>query len=490
MTYDIVIVGGGISGLYILDQFTSKFGNLKIKLIERSYRLGGRIYTNYYQNGDTKYETGPWRFHHSHERLRSLLDNYSLDYKQNTSSSSQAYKETKYLCSKGKKSQHTNVKQPGLSYRDVSLLKNKTCSTQQKESISKIPLVMDSASKPYDVNLSYKGKFFVVNKGFSELVSRISQKLEQYIETNCLVEDIINKNDNYHIKIQKRSGGEYTEKTLKSKYLFLCLPPKECMHWSIIQENLLPLVHSVGSIPLHHIYGYSNELSNFHNNRFYIKTDTEISQIISGDFDNNWFQVSYSAGENARFFYRLKQTKPQMLGKIIKEKLAELGVNIPISRMESHYWEEAFHYWKPVFNFNIMDSMKNSVYPHPINLPGLFYAGEAFSTIQGWIEGALETSELALNTFYAIKSRNYIFRPIKIPKSEEYVILDNRYLDVSQWKVVHPGSTQAINNYLRKDISQLFRHIKHTDYSWAVVNHIQKYWVVGKKIGYFEIQKK
>ena len=131
--------------------------------------------------------------------------------------------------------------------------------------------------------------------------------------------------------------------------------------------------------------------------------------------------------------------------------------------------------------------MRNSVYPHPVNLPNLFYANEAFSTIQGWIEGSLETSCLALKTFKAIKNRNFIFKSIKIDNSNEFVILDNRYLDVKSWKLVHPGSTKAINNHLKEDISNLFRHIKHSHYSWAVVYHIQKYWVVNKKVGVFEI---
>ena len=138
-------------------------------------------------------------------------------------------------------------------------------------------------------------------------------------------------------------------------------------------KSLLPLIYSVGTIPLHHIYGYSSQVS-FHSNRFYLKSDTEISQVISGDFQNNWFQISYSAGENARFFYRLKQTKPHLLGKILKEKLSELGIEIPITRIESYYWEEAIHYWKPAFHFNIQKSMNKSIYPHPVNLPGLFYA--------------------------------------------------------------------------------------------------------------------
>ena len=35
---DIVIIGGGISGLYILEQLASRYSNMKIKLIERDNR--------------------------------------------------------------------------------------------------------------------------------------------------------------------------------------------------------------------------------------------------------------------------------------------------------------------------------------------------------------------------------------------------------------------------------------------------------------------
>ena len=489
---DIVIIGGGISGLYILEQLSSKYSNMKIKLIERDNRLGGRIWTKYYRSGHVKFETGPWRFHHSHHKLIKLLHQYNLKYKQNSSSHSKSYQKSVQVCSQKKPKTNQSKKNPkaGLSYRDMSLLENKTCLTQQKENLSKIPLVMDSTSKPYDVNLSYEGCYYVVEQGFSELISRISEKLHQYIQTNCLVENVIKNKDSYQITLRRRIGNTYQQESIKCKCLFLCLPPKECLQWSIIQDNLLPLVHSVGTIPLHHIYGYSRQISNFHENKFYLKNDTEISQIISGDFNNNWFQISYSAGENARFFYRLKQAHPGLFNKVLKSKLKELGINIPVSKIESFYWEEAIHYWKPAFKFKIMDSMKGSVYPHPINLPNLFYAGEAFSTIQGWIEGSLETSQLALDAFEATRSGHYIFRPISIPKSAEYVILDNRYLDVKQWKMVHPGSTAAINNHLGEDISKLFRHIKHSHYSWAVVNHIQKYWVLGEKIGNFELKKK
>lgn len=485
---DILIIGGGISGLHILDQLTSKYVDLKIKLIERGPNTGGRISTKYYQDSKVKFETGPWRFHHSHNRLIELLKKYDLSFSQNSSSHYTSYKKKISLCSNVKNKNIGINKEPGLSYKDVSIIKDNTCVTKQNESMSKIPLIMDSTSKPYDVDQSYKGKYFVVDKGFSELIKKMNDKLQSHIHTNYFVEDVIRNNDIYHVTIRRRIKNTYKREILKCKFLFVCVPPKYSMNWTIVRDNLLPLIHSVDTIPLNHIYGYSNKLHTLHDNKFYIKTDTELSQIISGDYNNNWFQASYSSGENAKFFNRLKQVKPGLFGKVIRDKLSKIGINIPITKLESFYWEDAIHYWKPAFNFDIEKSVKNSIYPHPIHLPNLFYAGESFSSVQGWIEGALETSDMTLKMFETVLDNNYIFKPIKLKKKDEYVILDGRVLDVEKWKFVHPGSTNAIKNHMYTDISKLFRHIKHTHNSWAIVYHIQKYWIHNKKIGIFEIK--
>ena len=72
-------------------------------------------------------------------------------------------------------------------------------------------------------------------------------------------------------------------------------------------------------------------------------------------------------------------------------------------------------------------------------------------------------------------------RPIKLNKNDEYMIIDNRYIDVKKWKKVHPGSYLAIQNHLFEDISLLFRQVKHSKYSWAILNSLQKYWVKNNK---------
>ena len=232
---------------------------------------------------------------------------------------------------------------------------------------------------------------------------------------------------------------------------------------------------------LHHIYGYSDNLNNLFNNKFYINTNSELSQIISGDFNNNWFQVSYTSGENAKYWNRIKINNPILFKKMLQNSLLDANINIKLSKVKSFYWDNAIHYWIPNYKFN-NNSSSNSTYPHPTNLPNLFWAGEAFSSIQGWIEGALETSDLVIKKLSASINNKIIFKPIKLKDDYEYMMIDNRLIDVKKWKKVHPGSYMAIQNHLYEDISDLFRHIKHPKYAWSIINYLQKYWVKDGKI--------
>lgn len=481
--YDCVIIGGGISGLYLLDIIKKKYNFEKIILLERTPNIGGKIQTLYDSNGNPILEKGPWRIHNSHKKILDLIKELDLEIHENSSSQKDAEKFNYDICKKKKvKLSKKFKKDSGFSYKDTLTKKKGKCVSNYLESFSKLPLVMDSSSKPYDVNMTYSGKYFIVKTGLNSICKKLENKNIKYIKTNCNVTNITFNNNLYKIEYLKRDKDNYFDKKIISKYLFLCLPPNYTENWDIIKNNLLPLINSVNTLELHHIYGYSKEVKKFKNNRFYINTNSELSQIISGDFSNNWFQISYTSGENANYWNRIKLQNPELFKKLLQSSLLKNKINISISKVKNFYWKNAIHYWKPAYKFDIIKSSYNSTYPHPVNLPNLFWCGEAFSTIQGWIEGALETSDIVLNKFDSILNNINIFRPIKIKKKDEYMIIDNRYIDVKKWKHVHPGSYMAIKSHLYEDISLLFRQVRHSSDSWAIINNLQKYWLKDNKI--------
>ena len=84
--YDFVIVGGGLSGLYLLYKLLKKNKQLRICLLESNNKLGGRIETIKFKDKSVKnkpcmiqYESGGARFSDLHTKLMKLLKLLNLD---------------------------------------------------------------------------------------------------------------------------------------------------------------------------------------------------------------------------------------------------------------------------------------------------------------------------------------------------------------------------------------------------------------------------
>ena len=72
--YDLVIVGGGISGLFLAYKLAET--NLKVLLLEKEKKLGGRIHT--IKKDNYSYEAGAARFNENHLKLISLINELDL----------------------------------------------------------------------------------------------------------------------------------------------------------------------------------------------------------------------------------------------------------------------------------------------------------------------------------------------------------------------------------------------------------------------------
>jgi protoporphyrinogen oxidase len=69
--YDIIIIGGGISGLYCALKLSKKY---KLLLLDERNYLGGRIHTHKHP----QYEIGAARYHNKHKHLCNLINKYKL----------------------------------------------------------------------------------------------------------------------------------------------------------------------------------------------------------------------------------------------------------------------------------------------------------------------------------------------------------------------------------------------------------------------------
>jgi len=84
------------------------------------------------------------------------------------------------------------------------------------------------------------------------------------------------------------------------------------------------------------------------------------------------------------------------------------------------------------------------------------------------MEGALETAQLALGA--------YRRRPCNVPRlhSQKVVYVEGRAINVADWMDVHPGGRAALENHMEEDVTQLMKHMNHSDHAWAVVHSLKQ----------------
>ena len=79
--YDIVIIGGGIAGVYTMYNLKKKYPNLKVLLLEKNNRFGGRVYTYNKKLNNTNYtmDLGAGRIGHHHKLMVDLIKELKLE---------------------------------------------------------------------------------------------------------------------------------------------------------------------------------------------------------------------------------------------------------------------------------------------------------------------------------------------------------------------------------------------------------------------------
>lgn len=448
----IIIIGGGISSLY-LSYLLLKTRKYKIYLYEKNSSFGGRIKTEYSKDGKVLYETGPWRFHSSHTLLKQLLDEFNLEY-------SPIDLPISYKGFSNKKNKKENISlQPTteLSEYQYKSIKNGISETNLEEEKTGYHGIYNRANttNTYSIPSNHQSHFFIVKEGISKLVECLVQKLEEdencFLFKNTMVTDIYYKGD-YEIKYKERKGNQWMEgRKKKIDSLILGIPPHNIKQFEsfTLTENI-SMVHS---LPLCHIMGkVSKEIKKYGNFKYIC--NSPISQIISSLYSNDWIQISYSSGRMAELFQNLSIQRFSSMKNFIKKEFYKFfPKEIQIKEMKKYFWRHAVHYWLPNLKTTEDEMMKRSIEPHPKKYPNLFWIGESISKKQGWIEGALETSNSCFEELEEIK-----VKPRKDTKlnKKDYVIYNGRKINISKWKYQHPGGIETIDNHIGEDITDLW----------------------------------
>lgn len=390
--YDFIIIGSGISGLYLSNLLINKYNNSKIIILEKNKKLGGRISTSKIKKNNQifQFEEGAGRFSNSHTYLWNLIEKYNLTPIKIPNTS-------EYI---SKKSYPDNYKKLSIknSIKKIKKLnKNYLINHTFEQALVKFfnqneinylinSFGYDSEFKTYSAYDTirlfeqenyYNNNYYILKEGLSSIIENLKKELIKsgvIIKTNYIIQDIYKENNEFVI---------VNNKNLKiiSNNIIFATPPYSIIQYPFVYNNFYKYLSLINPIPLIRIFIKVNkELMEKINSK--IITDTNIRMILLINKEKNIIQV-YCDGNTANFWYEkyLNNTLKESLIKNLQE-IFNIKVNLDI--LDVVYWSSGINSFKLG-----VDSKK--LYNKIINpMKNIYFSNESYSLRQGWIEGSLK----------------------------------------------------------------------------------------------------
>jgi protoporphyrinogen oxidase len=398
--YDIIILGGGISGLFLAHKLSEI--DLSIMLIEKSKEYGGRIHS--VKHKGVSYEAGAARFHSSHLKLISLIDELKLGDKKfklppvlkhilRNKERNYQYKTKNHLDleellkeSIEKKDDFDEDKLHEITFFQylISVFDFETAMFMKDAfgyDSEFLDLNADSALQMFEEDLFSDNDYYVLNGGLSQIIDKLVNGLKKK-------SNVVMYNDCELKEINKRSI-EIPQGKFYFKKLICAIPPSSLQKIDYFKDN--DELNYVKPIPLLRIYAKYpvKDKSVWFKNIKRTTTDNYIRHVIPIDYDSGLIMISYTDGYYTSMWENLYSCGEDILIKHLHKEIEDLYQIKPPDPefIKFHYWKHGFHVWKPG---NKMNDVYETIMQPDEKVP-IFICGEGFSKKQGWIEGCLET---------------------------------------------------------------------------------------------------
>jgi len=434
--YDIIVIGGGISGLYTTYKIHQKSPQTKVLLIEKENRLGGRIHT--FENKHMTVEAGAGRIHGSQPLVMGLIDELGLTTKLVKNSGSVVYRpansNSETESSSSDAPQNHTLLEPVYNYLVDSIFGPKTLP------ITGLILTLVAVSKTYSKQylqnhtltqfaervltkdqVNYiKGSFgyyseLVIMNAYDaiKLLNELSPSntfysmkggLEQIVDKMVT---IIKRNPNIDILLRKEVSKitykesetvfdidvDHTRYTCKQ---CICALPKPALLNLSIFTPIRPLLHKVECGTLCRIYSKFDTENRWYKDIDKFTTNNDLRMVIPYKPQEGVIMISYSDNIFADRWQKLykKEGIRAVNIKLREDMLKSTGIRIPMPKhTEIFYWNCGVGYWGVgADSHEVAEKMIQ-----PYKKVNLFICGENYSENgQQWIEGALETGDKVL----------------------------------------------------------------------------------------------
>ena len=391
--YDIIIIGGGISGLYTAYKLKEMNNNIKILILEKDIKIGGRLGNYKFYGENVVIGAGVGR--EMDTKLTKLLKDLSIKIN---------YFDINYDFSKKIKNPVDVIEIMEIlkkNYKnEKGIFKNYAIKILGKE-LYKDFLISAAFqdfenSDVYDVLYNIiiddiKGGGKRININWEELINKLSKKVGlKNIKENIEVTKIDHLKN--YLKISSKNKDYFY-----SKKIILATTINTI-------KKLLPknkIYDSIHGQPFIRIYGKFNKESSLIMENYINKptiVPSILQKIIPKNRENGIYMISYSDNKNAEILYKISENNEinrKKLCNIIEKSLGIKKDTLHLISIKSFFWKIGTHFYGPL-NLNYKsrkEFIKEAQHPSK----NILVVGEALALEQGWTEGALNSID---NTIY------------------------------------------------------------------------------------------
>lgn len=449
MSCDVVVVGGGISGMYMAETLMRMKKEDSVCLFEKDSRFGGRIYDyRFSQAPNISISLGAWRVDREHKRVMALTKRFNIpmlkiditDAHWETRgvfvSSAQALKEQAFptllsgpfanmTLSEMKKYAWMNITREKTlefpAYRDFLChqLGSEGCEFSMAMYTVKRIYGEESTLFRYELNEAFSSASYDYYRppgGLSHIVSALERSAKLLGVKMYAMEKV---------KAIHRKGNLFTVDTdnftVSARKLIIAVPttPFEEISGDVAAdikrnaffEDILPLP-AFKAVALYS-YPWWENITSLHNltlkplERFFSGASCLVGIMPHsgrGLHGEAVLQLSYSWRACAVKWGELSKLPKAVLESELKKAIQEVfpGAVLPEPLdMMFKYWEKvAWHYTKAGSNVSRYDLMKWA--KRPFLGEDVFIVGEAYSVFAGWNEGAFQSAYNALKEGWKI----------------------------------------------------------------------------------------
>jgi len=411
-TYDIIIVGAGIAGLYSAYRIKKKYPSVKLAILEKYDYHGGRMGNKMFEGESVVTGAGVGR-KAKDKLLIKLLKEMSITTREFTTGP--AYASTIQFPCEVRSIFFELKKQYNCEEHGTMTFKKYATSILGKKTYGQF--IVCAGYTDYEVESAYETLYhYGFDDNFStwtalgiswkELVEKLARKIGvRNILYSQEVQRIYAKHsDNFaNIEsyiIETKANGNRTIR-FETKHVILATtvePLKKILPGASSKNSIYQQIHSQHFL---RIYGKFSKAST--NVMKAVVPNTMIvpgplHKIIPMNPDKGIYMIAYTDNEGATLLH--KYEKNTKYNRDALARLLEKSIGIPPRTLELEsitecFWNEGTHYYEPLKGICKNRDYFIKLAQHPYE--NIWVVGEMVSKKQGWVEGALESVEAVID---------------------------------------------------------------------------------------------